>query len=132
MPFIVETGGRINCAGIQFLDVLSGVAGLANAAPVLVDGRPPRFGAAHRRKRAALSGVLRELTMQQGFMLAQIVEEIPARDSAVEGRAGGGRMSGDTGGGRGAPRRHCHRNERRTPTPNYERTSLSNTNNRAG
>jgi hypothetical protein len=36
--------------------------------------------------------VLRELTMQQqGFMLAQIVEEIPARDSAVErseGRVG--------------------------------------------
>ena len=62
---------RVNCAGIQFLDVLSGVAGLANAAPVLVDGRPPRFGAvalAHRRKRAALSGVLRELTLQQGFM----------------------------------------------------------------
>ncbi len=27
VPFIVETGGRVNCAGI---DVLSGVAGLAN------------------------------------------------------------------------------------------------------
>ncbi len=66
VPFIVETGGRVNCAGIQFLDLLSGVAGLANAAPVLVDGRPSRFGVvalAHRRKRAALSGVLRELTL---------------------------------------------------------------------
>jgi hypothetical protein len=29
--------------------------------------------------------VLRELTMQQGFMMAQIVVEIPARDSATEG-----------------------------------------------
>jgi hypothetical protein len=104
VPFIVETGGRVNYAGIQFLDVLSGVAGLANAAPVLVDGRPPRFGAvalAHRRKRAALSGVLRELTLQQGFMLAQIVEEIPARDNAAEGRAGGERINGGTGGGGG-------------------------------
>jgi hypothetical protein len=52
----------------------------------------PWFGVvalAHRRKRAALSGVLRELTMQQGFMLAQIVVEIPARDSTAEGAAGG-------------------------------------------
>ena len=62
-------------------------------APLLVDGRLPRFGAvalAHRRKRAALSGVLRELTMQQGFVLAQILVEIPTRDSAVEGVTGGG------------------------------------------
>ncbi len=34
----------------------------------------------HGRKRAVLSGVLRELTKQQGFMLAQIVAEIPARE----------------------------------------------------
>ncbi len=87
VPFLVETGGRVNRAGIQLLDLLSGVAGLADVAPVLVDGRPPWFGAvalAHRRKPAALSGVLRGLTMQQGFMLAQIVVEIPARDSAEE------------------------------------------------
>ncbi len=60
VPFIVETGGTVNCAGIQFLDVLSGAAGLANAAPVLVDGRPPRFEAvalAHRRKRLEVSGL---------------------------------------------------------------------------
>ncbi len=66
-------------------------------APMLVDGRLPWFGTvalAHRRKRAALSGGLRELT-QQGFMLAQIVVEIPARDSAAEGVVGGGRMSGE-------------------------------------
>jgi hypothetical protein len=94
VPFIFDTGGRVNRAGIQFLDLL-GVAGLAGAAPVLVDGRPPRFGAvalAHCRKRAALSGVLLELTTQQGFMLAQIVVEIPARDSAAEGVARGARM----------------------------------------
>jgi hypothetical protein len=52
---------------LQFLDVLSGVAGLADsdladAAPVLVDGRPPRFGAVALAHRGALSGVLRELT----------------------------------------------------------------------
>ncbi len=60
VPLIVETGGRVNCAGIQFLDVLSGAAGLANAAPVLVDGRPPRFEAValpHRRKRLEVSGL---------------------------------------------------------------------------
>jgi Na+/serine symporter len=34
--------------------------------------------------------VLRELTKQQGFMLAQIVAEIPACDRAAEGVAGGG------------------------------------------
>ncbi len=58
-----------------------------------LDGRLPRFGAvalAHRRKRAALSGVLREVTTEQGFMLAHIVVEIPARDSAAEGVAGEG------------------------------------------
>ncbi len=56
VPFIVETGGRIDRAGIQILDLLSGVEGVADVAPVLVDGRPPRFGdvaLAHRRKRAA-------------------------------------------------------------------------------
>ncbi len=63
---------------------------------MLVDGRPSRFGAvalAHRRKRAALSGVLRELTLQQGFMLAQIVEEIPARGGD------GGDIDAGNGGG---------------------------------
>ncbi len=83
VPFIVETGGRVNRAGTQFLDLLSGVADL-QMWPVLVDGRPLRFGAvalAYRRKRAALGGVLRELTRQQGFRLALIVVEIPERDS---------------------------------------------------
>ncbi len=56
----------------------------------MVDRRGSRrFALAHRRKRAALSSVLREPTLQQGFMLAQIEAEIPARESAVEGGAGG-------------------------------------------
>ncbi len=47
-----------------------------------MDRRLPWLGAvalAQSRKRAALSGVLHELTMQQGFISAQIVVEIPAR-----------------------------------------------------
>ncbi len=36
VPFI-ETGSRVNRAGTQFLDLLSGVKGVADVAPVLVD-----------------------------------------------------------------------------------------------
>ncbi len=49
VPFTVETGGRVNCAGMQILDVLSGVAGVTDVAPVRVDGRLPWFGAVEWR-----------------------------------------------------------------------------------
>ncbi len=39
-----------------------------------------------------VNDLVRELTIQQGFMLAQIVVEIPARDSAAEGVTSLGRL----------------------------------------
>ena len=83
VPFIVETGGRVNRAGLQILNLLSTVQGAAEETPVQADGRLGAEALAHGRKRATLRSVLRELTKQQGFMLAQIVVEIPARDRAA-------------------------------------------------
>ena len=65
VPFIVETGGRINTAGLEFFDKISGALG-ADTAQV-------RAG-----RRAALRGVTSALVRQQGYMLAQIVTEILA------------------------------------------------------
>jgi hypothetical protein len=69
VPFIVETGGRINAAGLQFLSMIlleaEGTAGLTR-----------------RHGRAALRGISRALALQQGYMLAQIAEEIHAPDHA--------------------------------------------------
>ena len=73
VPFIVETGGRINTAGLEFFDKISGALG-ADTAQV-------RAG-----RRAALRGVTSALVRQQGYMLAQIVTEIHAPDLAVERR----------------------------------------------
>ena len=69
MPFIVETGGRINAAGLQFLSriLAEGTAGLTR-----------------RHGRAALRGISRALALQQGYMRAQIAEEIHARDRAAQ------------------------------------------------
>ena len=70
MPFIVETGGRINAAGLEFFDTVSGALE-SDVAPV------------RAARRAALYGVANALIRQQGYMLAQIVAEIHAPDRAV-------------------------------------------------
>ena len=70
VPFIVETGGRINAAGLEFFDTVSGALE-SDVAPV------------RAARRAALYGVANALIRQQGYMLAQIVAEIHAPDHAV-------------------------------------------------
>ncbi len=63
------------------IDLLSGVQGASAEAPLQADGRPARLravGLAHCRKRGLLRSVHHELTKQQGYMLAQVVMEIPA------------------------------------------------------
>ncbi len=72
VPFIVETGGRINAAGLQFL---------SRSLPLEAEGTA---GLARRRGRAALRGISRALALQQGYMLAQIAEEIHAPDRAAQ------------------------------------------------
>jgi hypothetical protein len=71
VPFIVETGGRINAAGLQFL---------SRILPLAAEGTG----------RAALRGISRALALQHGYMLAQIAEEIHAPDHTAQGTGEGG------------------------------------------
>ena len=68
--FIVETGGRINTAGLEFFDTVSGAL-------------DSDVAAVRAARRAALYGVANALIRQQGYMLAQIVAEIHAPDHAA-------------------------------------------------
>jgi hypothetical protein len=77
VPFIVETGGRINAAGLQVL---------SRILPLEAEGTA---GLARRHGRAALRGISRALALQQGCMLAQIAEEIHAPDRAAQGTGEG-------------------------------------------
>ena len=77
VPFIVETGGRINAAGLEFFDKVSGA----------LEADTARVRAA---RRAALCGVAASLVKQQGYMLAQIVIEINAPDLAAGDVGGAG------------------------------------------
>jgi len=78
VPFIVETGGRINAAGLQFL---------SRILPLEAEGTA---GLTRRHGRAALRGISRALALQQGYMLAQIAEEIHAPDRAAQDTEEGG------------------------------------------
>ena len=78
VPFIVETGGRINAAGLQFL---------SRILPLEAEGTA---GLTRRHGRAALRGISRALALQQGYMLAQITEEIHAPDRAAQDAEEGG------------------------------------------
>ena len=85
VPFIVETGGRINAAGLEFFDKVSGA----------LEGGTARVRAARRAarcaaRRAALYEVAASLVKQQGYMLAQIVAEIHAPDLAAGDVGGAG------------------------------------------
>ncbi len=64
VPFIVETNGRINAAGLQLL---------SRILPLEAEGTA---GLTRRHGRAALRGISRALALRQGYMLAQIAEEI--------------------------------------------------------
>jgi hypothetical protein len=78
VPFIVETGGRINAAGLEFFDKVSGA----------LEGDTARVRAA---RRAALYGVAASLVKQQGYMLlAQSVAGIHAPDLAAGDVGGAG------------------------------------------
>ncbi len=72
VSFIVETGGRINAAGLQFL---------SRTLPLEAEGTA---GLARRHGCAALRGISRALALQQGYMLAQIAEEMHAPDRAAQ------------------------------------------------
>jgi hypothetical protein len=76
-----ETGGRINAAGLEFLNKVSGA----------LEGDPTRVRAA---RRAALYEVAASLVKQQGYMLAQIVAEILAPDLAAGDVGGAGVVAG--------------------------------------
>jgi hypothetical protein len=78
VPFIVETGGRINAVGLQFL---------SRILPLEAEGTA---GLTRRHGRAALRGISRALALQQGYMLAQIAEEIHAPDRAAQDTGEGG------------------------------------------
>ncbi len=78
MPFIVETGGRINATGLQFL---------SRILPLEAEGTAELT---RRHGRAALRGISRALALQQGYMLAQIAEELHASDRAAQGTGEGG------------------------------------------
>ncbi len=78
VPFIVETGGRINAAGLHVL---------FRILPLEAEGTA---GLTRRHGRAALRGISRALALQQGYMLAQIAEEIHAPDRAAQGTGEGG------------------------------------------
>ncbi len=87
MPFIDETGGRVNRAGLDVIDLLSGVCrrrGPSQTAP--------------QARRAAQRAT--QVTKQQAYMLAQVVVEIPVRDRAAERMAGDEEGGGGGGGGR--------------------------------
>ncbi len=57
VPFIVETGGRINAAGLRFL---------SRILPLEAEGTA---GLTRRHGRAALRGISRALALPQGYML---------------------------------------------------------------
>ncbi len=78
MPFIVETGGRINAAGLQFR---------CRILPLEAEGTA---GLTRRHGHAALRGISRALALQQGYMLAQIAVEIHAPDRAAQDTGEGG------------------------------------------
>jgi hypothetical protein len=83
VPFIVETGGRINASGLKFFDTVSGALE-SDTAKV------------RTARRAALYGVANALVRQQGYTLAQIVAEIHAPDLAAGDVGGAGEaVSGD-------------------------------------
>ncbi len=67
VPFIVETGGRINAAGLHSLSRILPLEGWTDA-----------------------EGISRALARQRGYMLAQIAEEIHAPDRAATGEGGNG------------------------------------------
>ena len=81
VPFIVETGGRIYAAGLDFFDTVSGA---------LEGDTPPRLQKVRAARRAALYGVADALVRQQGYMPAQIATEIHAPDLAVGDVGGAG------------------------------------------
>ncbi len=78
MPFIVESGGRINAAGLQFLSRILALEAEGTA------------GLTRRHGRTALRGISRALALQQGYMLAQIAEETHAPDRAAAQDTGEG------------------------------------------
>ncbi len=79
----LHRGGRIDAAGLEFFDKVSGA----------LEGDTARVRAA---RRAALHGVAAALVRQQGYMLAQIIVEIHAPDLAVGDVGGAGvAASGD-------------------------------------
>jgi hypothetical protein len=67
VPFIVETGGRINAAGLQFL---------SRILPLEAEGTA---GLTRRHGRAALRGISRALALQQGYMLHTCLHRLPRR-----------------------------------------------------
>ena len=71
MPFIADTGVRINVAGVRFLSRILPLEAECTA------------GLTWRRGRAALRGISRALALQQGYTLAQIAKEIHAPDRAA-------------------------------------------------
>ncbi len=75
MPFIAETGVRINAAGVRFPSRILPLEAECTA------------GLTRRNERAALRGILRAMALQQGYTLAQIPEEIHAPDRAALGAA---------------------------------------------
>ena len=77
VPFIVETGGRINAAGLQFL---------SRILPLEAEGTA---GLTRRHGRAALRGISRARALQQGDIRAQIAKEIHAPDRAARDMKGG-------------------------------------------
>ncbi len=83
VPFIVETGGRIDAAVLHFL---------SRILPLEAEGTA---GLTRRHGRAALRCISRTLALQQGYMLAQIVEEMPAPDRAAQGAGEGAGLEVD-------------------------------------
>ena len=85
IPFIVETGGRINDEARAWVEQLC-------------DAQEAPEDRGHQS--AVFRDVSRALVKQQGYMPAQIVEEIRAPDRAVEqGFGDGAVVSGSSSGG---------------------------------
>ncbi len=83
VPFIVETGGRINAAGLPFL---------SRILPLEAEGTA---GLTRRHGRAGLRGISRALALQQGYVLAKIADGIHAPDRAAQDSGEGGNMGRD-------------------------------------
>ncbi len=66
VPFIVETGGRINAAGLPFL---------SRILPLEAEGTA---GLMRRHGHTALCGISRALALQQGYRLARL-HRLPRR-----------------------------------------------------